>query len=202
MVKESESDGEAEIGVLAIQGDVEPHLRALAAAGARGRRVRTVADLAAVDGLVIPGGESSTIGMLLERFGLLQPLRARVQGGMPAFGTCAGLILLGRDANRGRLPRLGLLDVEVRRNAYGRQVDSFETRVDAPSLGPPLVGVFIRAPRIEAVGPGVEVLGTAGDDPVLVRQGILLGAAFHPELTDDPRVHRLFLEMVRSAQRP
>lgn len=188
------------IGVLALQGDVREHCEALAQAGAVPVPVKTREGLAEVQGLVIPGGESTTVGMLLERFELMEPVRCRIAAGMPVFGTCAGLILMARDITGSSQPRIGCLDVEVERNAYGRQVDSFETQLQAPVLGPdPLPAVFIRAPRIVRTGPGVEVLAT-GDGPVLVREGSLLAAAFHPELTADRRVHTCFVEMARSAE--
>jgi len=181
------------IGVLALQGDVPEHLRALEAVGARGVRVRRAAELDGLDGLVIPGGESTTVGMLLERFGLMEPLRGRLLEGLPALGTCTGIILLARDIEGSAQPRLGVLDVTVRRNAYGRQVDSFETDVSAPPLGEePLRAVFIRAPAVVRTGPGVETLAESEHGPLLVRQGNLLGATFHPELTGDLRVHAYF----------
>jgi 5'-phosphate synthase pdxT subunit len=185
------------IGVLAIQGDVLEHQRALERAGAEAPRVRRQEELAAVDGLVIPGGESTTVGMLLERFGLMEPLRERIQEGMPVFGTCTGLILLAKDIAGSAQPRLGTMDVSVERNAYGRQVDSFETDVPIPQVGgEPVRAVFIRAPQIKSVGPEVEVLAKTETGPLLVRQGNQLAAAFHPELTGDDRVHRLFVRMV------
>ena len=185
------------IGVLDIQGDVEKHVAALRKAGAPSIRVKTVESLERVSGLVIPGGESTTIGMLLERFELMEPLRARILAGMPVFGTCAGVILLAREIEGSPQPRLGGLDVAVRRNAYGRQVDSFESTVPVPAVGgDPVRAVFIRAPAITAVGPGVEVMAVVDSAPVLVREGKILGATFHPELTDDTRIHSLFLDMV------
>ncbi len=188
------------MGVLAIQGDVEKHLVALRAAGAEAVPVRREAELGSVKGLVIPGGESTTVGMLLDRFGLTDPLRMRIRAGMPVFGTCTGLILMAREIENSPQLRLGCLDVAVLRNAYGRQVDSFEQDLQIPVVGePPVRAVFIRAPRITRVGEGVEVLGETADGPVLVRQGPLLAASFHPELTDDARIHRLFVEMVRGA---
>ena len=185
------------VGVLAMQGDFQAHARALAAAGADAREVRTLADLEAVDGLIIPGGESTTIGMLLERYGLMEPLRQRLQQGMPTFGTCAGLILLAREIEGRDQPHLAALDVQVRRNAYGRQLDSFEADVPAPELGEgPLHTIFIRAPQITSAGPQVEILAETETGPILVRQGHILGAAFHPELTADTRVHRYFVRMI------
>jgi 5'-phosphate synthase pdxT subunit len=186
------------IGVLALQGDVREHLQALERAGAVPFRVRDAEDLAAAQALVLPGGESSVIGMLLERYGLMDPAREAARQGMPVLGTCAGLILMAREIEDGNLPRLGVLDVRVRRNAFGRQVDSFEADLEVPTLGKPaLRGVFIRAPQILAAGRGVEVLAELPSGPVLVRQGQLLAGAFHPELTDDLRVHEYFLRMVR-----
>jgi 5'-phosphate synthase pdxT subunit len=185
------------IGVLALQGDVPEHLRALEAAGAVAVPVKTCAALASVDGLVIPGGESTTVGMLLERFELMEPLRARIEEGMPLFGTCTGLILMAKEIEGSGQPRIGCMDVTVRRNAYGRQVDSFEADLPIPTVGEePVHAVFIRAPQVTEVRAGVEVLAESEAGPVLVRQGSLLGATFHPELTDDARVHRLFVEMV------
>jgi 5'-phosphate synthase pdxT subunit len=192
------SDEKPTIGVLALQGDVREHVQALQRAGAEAVPVKTRAALAAVDGLIIPGGESSTVGMLLERFDLMQPLRDRVTAGMPLFGTCTGLILMAKEIQGSAQPRIGCMDVAVHRNAYGRQVDSFEAEVPAPSLGEePLRAVFIRAPQITHVEPGVEVLADTEAGPILVRQGHLLGATFHPELTDDLRVHQLFIRMTQ-----
>lgn len=200
------------IGVLALQGDVLEHLRMLGACGARARPVKRAEELSELDGIVIPGGESTTIGRLLRRYGLLEPLRTMLRLGLPAFGTCAGAILLGRralaaDGEPCDQPLLGVMDTVVRRNAFGRQVDSFEADFDVPGLGaPPVHAVFIRAPWIEEVGPHVEVLATVnpvdrdgkpvGDRVVLARQGRLLASAFHPELTRDSRLHRLFVEIV------
>lgn len=186
------------IGVLALQGDVREHIQALERAGAAAVPVKTRAALEAVDGLVIPGGESTTVGMLLERFDLMQPLRDRIAEGLPVFGTCTGLILMAKEIQGSSQPRIGCMDVTVHRNAYGRQVDSFEAEVPAPALGEePVRAVFIRAPQITHVEPGVEVLADTEAGPILVRQGHLLGATFHPELTDDLRVHRLFIEMTQ-----
>lgn len=186
------------IGVLALQGDVPEHLRALEEAGARGVPVKTREGLAQVDGLVIPGGESTTVGMLLERFELMQPVRDRIAGGMPVFGTCTGIILLARQIEGSDQPRIGALDVTIKRNAFGRQVDSFETTIPHTALGgEPLPAIFIRAPQVTRIEPGVEVLAQTEVGPVLVRQGSLLGATFHPELTGDRRVHTFFVEMTR-----
>ena len=186
------------IGVLALQGDVREHRAALTGAGATPVEVKHAEQLDDIAGIVIPGGESTTIGKLLDRFGLLEPLRARLDDGLPAYGTCAGLILMAKDVT-GPDPaphRLDAMDVTVRRNAYGRQVDSFEADVDVAGLDPAFRAVFIRAPRIEDVGDGVDVLASYDGDPVLVRQGHLLGSTFHPEISGDPRVHELFVDVV------
>jgi pyridoxal 5'-phosphate synthase pdxT subunit len=192
------SDEKPTIGVLALQGDVPEHLRALEESGARAVPVKTREALESVDGLVIPGGESSTVGMLLERFELMQPLRDRIRDGLPVFGTCTGLILLAKEIEGSRQPRIGVMDVTVQRNAYGRQVDSFEVDVQAPEVGTdPVRAVFIRAPRVTQVQDGVEVLAETEAGPVLIRQGRLLGATFHPELTGDRRIHELFVRMAK-----
>lgn len=188
------------IGVLALQGDVLEHLRALERSGAHPVRVRRPADLDGLDGLVLPGGESTTIGRLLERGGLLEPLRARLREGLPALGTCAGLILLSRELAGDHPPQalLGVLDVVTRRNAFGRQAQSFEAELAVDGIdGGPLRVAFIRAPWIEHVGAGIEVLARVGGHPVLVAQGVLLGAAFHPEVTGDDRLHRQFVGLAR-----
>jgi pyridoxal 5'-phosphate synthase pdxT subunit len=184
------------IGVLALQGNVREHVAVLRRLGAEVSEVRRPEQLDGLDGLVIPGGESTTIGRLAGLYGLLEPLR-EFTGAI--LGTCAGMILLARDAVDGvpGQPLLGLIDVEVRRNAFGRQVASFETDLELAGDSKLLRGVFIRAPWIEAAGPGVEVLAEHGDHAVLAREGRIVVAAFHPELTDDTRVHELFLEAVR-----
>jgi len=184
------------IGVLALQGDVREHARALDALGADVVEVRTLGDLSAVDALVLPGGESTTISMLLESSGLFEPVWQRLRDGMPAFGTCAGMILLAADVLDGRPDQrfFGVVDIRVRRNAFGRQVDSFEAGLDVAGVdGGPVDAVFIRAPFVESAGDGVDVLAAVDGHPVLVRQGPVLAAAFHPELSDDLRVHQLFL---------
>jgi pyridoxal 5'-phosphate synthase pdxT subunit len=173
------------IGVLALQGGFEAHAKALDQLGARTRIVRTPADLEGLDGLVIPGGESTTMTLGIEREALAEPLREFVRSGRPTLGTCAGLIMLDRD-------HLGLLDVGVRRNAFGRQVSSFEADLDFD--GEPLHAVFIRAPWVDEVGEEVEVLAEVDGHPVAVRQGNVLAVAFHPELTDERRLHRWLLE--------
>ena len=187
------------VGVLALQGDVREHLAALSALGVEAVRVRTPGELDAVDALVLPGGESTAIAHLLVTSGLRGPLGERLGQGMAVLGTCAGLILLARDVLDGRADQwgYGALEVAVRRNGYGRQVASFEAPLRLAD-GSSVPGVFIRAPRILECGPGVEVLATyahpEGVDPVLVRQGPVWGASFHPELTADTTVHRLFVE--------
>jgi len=186
------------IGVLALQGDVIEHVKMLRGLGVEAIEVRTPEDLAKVDALIIPGGESTTIGKLAVTYGLDTAIPARVKEGMPVYGTCAGMIALSRQAGGGEPPLLRLMNITVQRNAYGRQVDSFETELEIPALGgPPLHAVFIRAPMIEAVGPDVEVLASLGGKPVLARQGNMLVSAFHPELTADDRVHRYFIEMLK-----
>lgn len=188
------------IGVLALQGDFEAHLRMLQRCGVQGCEVRTVQQLQEVDGLIIPGGESTTIIKLMQRYGLDQAVRQRAAEGMPIYGTCAGLIVMAREIEEyPQQPRLGLLDVAVARNAFGRQVDSFEVDLPVPRLGEqPLRAVFIRAPYVTRTGEGVEVLAKLDGKVVLVQQANLLGGAFHPELTDDLRLHRYFVEMVRA----
>jgi len=201
------------VGVLALQGDVREHVAAVSSCGLRAVPVRRPAELDAVDALIIPGGESTTISRLLETFDLLEPLRGRVASGMPAYGSCAGMILLATQILDGRpdQQQLGGLDVVVRRNAFGRQVDSFETDLAVSGVpGGPVRAVFIRAPWVEKVGQGVEVLatvprrtltgadaGAAAGRAVAVRQGRVLATSFHPEITGDLRVHALFCAMVR-----
>jgi pyridoxal 5'-phosphate synthase pdxT subunit len=186
------------VGVLALQGDVPEHLQALEQTGATGVPVRNRADLDSVDALVIPGGESTTVGKLLDRYELMEPIRRLAEEGMPILGTCAGLILLAKEIEGSDQPRLGLLDVTVRRNAYGRQLDSFEADIAVPGLGlKPLHAVFIRAPIITHTGPRVEVLAETEGHPILVRQGGLIGATFHPEMAREGRVHQLLLDQVR-----
>ena len=190
------------IGVVAVQGDVLEHLRALRDVGARAIAVKRREDLDGVDGLIVPGGESTTIGRLLELFGLLEPLRVLVASGTPTFGTCAGLILLSDRLEQDRPQTvIGGLDVTTRRNAFGRQVDSFEADLDVAGVdGGPVHAVFIRAPWIEQLGPDVEVLAEVDGHPVLVAHGAILAAAFHPELTTDRRLHALFVDRVRAAR--
>jgi len=190
------------IGVLALQGDVAEHRRAVTGTGATAVAVRRPAELDTVDGLIIPGGESTTMWKLADVFELMEPLRKRIAGGLPVFGSCAGMIMLATnllDRIEGQ-ETLGGLDVTVRRNAFGRQVDSFESDIDLKGVdGPPFRAVFIRAPWVEEAGPGVEVLGTEPRTGriVAVRQGPVLATSFHPELTRDGRIHQLFTEIVR-----
>lgn len=188
------------VGVLGLQGDVREHLTALGSAGSTATVVKRPDELASVDALVLPGGESTTIGKLLDRFELLQPLRERVRSGMPLYGTCAGMILMATDiAGREDAPhRLGVMDMAVRRNAYGRQIDSFEADLTVAGFDEPFRAVFIRAPAVERVGDDVEVLASCDDQPVLVRQGHMMASSFHPEMTGDPRIHQLFVAMAGS----
>ena len=182
------------VGVLALQGDYAAHIAALREAGAEAFEIRSAADLEKADSVIIPGGESTVMGSLLQRFGFLESLRARIKAGMPVFGTCAGLILLAKDVEGRSQPGLGSLDITIRRNAYGTQIDSFRTMVATtlPGVGE-IEGVFIRAPKIIRVGRHVEVLATHDGSPVLVREGSMLGAAFHPELIPGALIHRWFL---------
>jgi len=198
----ADADARPAIGVLALQGDVAEHLRALTAAGARAVPVRRPAELDDVSGLVIPGGESSTIWKLAVIFDLMEPLRKRLGSGMPAFGSCAGMIMLADrvvDGIEGQ-ETFGGIDMLVRRNAFGRQVDSFESDITLTGLGgPEFRAVFIRAPWVEQTGDGVEIIATESHTGriVAVRQGPALATAFHPELTPDLRIHELFVDMVR-----
>jgi 5'-phosphate synthase pdxT subunit len=185
------------VGILALQGDVSEHAQALADLGADAVAVRTAGDLAAVDRLILPGGESTTMSKLLESGGLFEAVAARLDEGMPAFGTCAGMILLASEVLDGRRDQrsFGVIGLSVRRNAFGRQVDSFETDLDVHGIGR-MPAVFIRAPYVERVDDGVEVLAVVDDHPVLCRQGHVLAAAFHPELSGDLRLHEFFLREV------
>ncbi len=191
--------GRPKVGVLAVQGAFVEHEQALRHVGADTVQVRTPEQLADLDGLVIPGGESTTFGLVAERSGLLPALRAAVSDGLPVFGTCAGLIMLAEATTAGPQPLIGGMDIVVRRNAFGRQVASFEAELRVTGLGEPAVpAVFIRAPWIERAGDGVEVLATCRGRAVAARQGQLLVTAFHPELTEDRRLHALFVDMVRA----
>jgi pyridoxal 5'-phosphate synthase pdxT subunit len=179
------------VGVLALQGDFGAHARLLRTVGAEPREVRTPEHLDGLDGLIIPGGESTVMTLGIEREGLAEPLRTLHASGVPLLGTCAGLIMVDRE-------HLGLMDIRARRNAFGRQIRSFEADVDVKGIrGEPMRAVFIRAPWIDEVGEGVEVLGEVDGHPVVARQNGVLVAAFHPELADDPRLHELFLAGVR-----
>ncbi|MGW0435520.1 pyridoxal 5'-phosphate synthase glutaminase subunit PdxT [Micromonospora sp. NPDC003197] len=194
------------IGVLALQGDVREHANALVESGVAARPVRRPDELDEVDGLVIPGGESTTMSKLADVFGLADPIRKRIADGMPVYGSCAGMIMLATEVLDGRPDQRGFdgIEMTVRRNAFGRQVDSFEAPVEISGVpGPAFHAIFIRAPWVERVADGVEVLGRVTDGPaagrvVAVRQGNLLATAFHPELTGDLRVHRYFVDMVRA----
>ena len=182
------------VGILALQGAVREHARVLSRLGAEPVPIKDSERLATVDGLIIPGGESTTIGKLMAATGLLGAVSAAVRGGLPVFGTCAGLILMAERGGKSDEYRLGLLDISIKRNAYGRQFDSFETGLRADLNGEvALDGVFIRAPLIEAVGPGVKVLAQVSGAPVLVEEGPFLGSSFHPELAGEDAVHRYFL---------
>lgn len=188
-------DDPPRIGVLAEQGGFASHLEHVASVGAIGSEVRDPADLASLDGLILPGGESTTISKALSRDGLDQAVVSFAQSGRPILGTCAGMILLGRD-------HLGLVDISVRRNAFGRQLASFEQELDIPALVPDeaFPGIFIRAPWVEEAGPGVEVLATMDDHPVAVQQGLVIALSFHPELSADDRIHGSFARLCAEAR--
>jgi 5'-phosphate synthase pdxT subunit len=188
------------IGVLAYQGDVREHRSVLDGLGVRSLEVRTLADLDRVDGLIVPGGESTVIGKLTERYGLLEPIRGRARAGLPVFGTCAGMIFMAREVEGPPQQLLGVLDARVRRNAFGPQVASFEADVDVKGIdGGPVSAAFIRAPWISDAGPDVDVLAEIDGRVIGVRQGNLLAVAFHPELTGDSRLHRWFVDLARAA---
>ena len=195
------------IGVLALQGDFIEHEHALRKLGVETREVRQADQLRGLDGLIIPGGESTTFCRLMSDFSLYEPLSAFVKGGVPTWGTCAGMIVLANQASDLDFPTLRAIDISVLRNAYGRQVDSFEADLDIPALGEePFHAVFIRAPVVDSVGPGVQVLatvqeGTGEELPVAVEQGSVMASSFHPELTSDTRFHAYFVEKVRAAGR-
>ena len=194
----------ATIGVLALQGAFREHCAAVRRLGHEAVEVRTPADLEGVDGLIIPGGESTTMDKLLDWSGLREPLQSRLRVGMPAFGTCAGLIVLAASAVDG-LPEqrpLGAIDIVVQRNGFGRQVRSFETPILLAGEDEPMTGVFIRAPRIVEVGDDVEIIATMGEEPVAAASGTIMVATFHPELTDDDRLHRRFCERVAAIVQP
>jgi 5'-phosphate synthase pdxT subunit len=192
------------VGVLALQGDFREHISMLESIGVDAAEVRTPSELDEVDALVIPGGESTTIGRLASLYGLIEPIRERVRSGMPVLGTCAGMIFLATSTIDHEQPQLGVLDAVVARNAFGRQVDSFEADLDVVGLDDPMHAVFIRAPWIAKVGGEVEVLadvvGSDGDrHPVLVRQGRILATSFHPELTQDARLHEMLVSLVETS---
>ena len=189
------------VGVLALQGDVREHLVALAGLGVTARPIRRASELADLDGIVIPGGESTTICRLLDVFEVREALSARLADGLPAFGSCAGMIVLADEILDGRADQrpLQAIDIVVRRNAFGRQVDSFETDLDVDGVaGGPVRAVFIRAPWVERTGPDVAVLARVGEHPVAVREGSVLATSFHPEVSGDDRLHALFLQIVLS----
>ncbi|MBL8048747.1 MAG: pyridoxal 5'-phosphate synthase glutaminase subunit PdxT [Chthonomonas sp.] len=181
------------VGIVSIQGNFAKHAEAVQAAGGSSKEVRTPTDLAGVDRLIIPGGESSTVGMLMQRFGLGEAIVAAVAEGMPIWGTCMGMILMAREVEDRDQFRLNLLDIKVRRNAFGRQVHSFEQQIPMVGLTEPVTAVFIRAPVVVERADDVQVLAAIDDQVVAVRQGNRLGTSFHPELTDDVSVHRYFL---------
>lgn len=186
----------AKVGVLALQGDFEKHIQMLECLGVPSVEVREKSQLEEIDGLIIPGGESTTIGKLLVRYDLLEPLKTFAKMGKPIFGTCAGAILLAKEIEGSNQDRIGVLDIVVKRNAYGRQIESFEADIFVPKIGElPVRGVFIRAPIIKHTEDGVEVLARFGDHPVLVKQGAILASTFHPELTNDTRIHAFFLSL-------
>lgn len=184
------------VGVLALQGDVREHLRILTELGVESAPVKKPGQLDEVDALVIPGGESTTIGKMAVRFDLLEPLRSAIDSGLPVYGTCAGMIFLAGSVMEGDQPLVGALDVVVKRNAFGRQNESFEAEIDVQGLSDPFHAVFIRAPWIEKVGSDVEVLSEVEDHPVMVRQGLILATSFHPELTGDGRIHQMLLDSI------
>lgn len=186
----------SKVGVLSIQGDFEKHIHALSGIGHQAVEVRTAEDLEKVERLIIPGGESTTVGMLLDRYGLGQEIKRRAEEGMPIWGTCMGMIVMAKDVKGGqRTPLLGLLDITVERNAFGAQVHSFEDEVCVRDMSEPVMGVFIRAPVVTRVGEGVEPLAEYDGRIVAVRKDNLVGTSFHPELTDDTRMHEWFLTL-------
>jgi 5'-phosphate synthase pdxT subunit len=189
------------VGVLGLQGDVREHARLIEAAGATAVVVKHAEEIDEIAGLIVPGGESTTIGKLLDRFWMLGPIRERSRAGLPLYGTCAGAILMASEVRGGEpVPHsIGVMDIAIVRNAYGRQVDSFETDLDVRGFDGSLRSVFIRAPVIEEVGSEVEVLAAYEDHPVLVRQDGMLASTFHPEIAGDERVHRLFMELIEEA---
>ena len=190
-------DGElTRVGVLAFQGDVREHMSILESLGADAVSVKRPDQLGEIDALIIPGGESTTIGKMAVRFGMLEPLRESIGHGLPTYGTCAGMILLASALSDGDQPLIGALDVVVKRNAFGRQNDSFEADLDISGLDDPFHAVFIRAPWIEKVGAEVDVMATINDHPVMVRQDRIMATSFHPELTGDSRIHQVLLDLI------
>ena len=186
------------IGVLSLQGDVREHLNILNKIGVEGVRVRTRDELEELSGLIIPGGESTTIGKLLKRFNLLDIIREKIEKGLPVFGTCAGFILLAKEIEpETGQPRIGVLNVKIRRNAFGRQIDSHEVDLEIKGFDKPFHAVFIRAPIVEKVGENVEILSRTDRGVVFVRQKNILGASFHPELTEDTRIHEMFIKTIK-----
>lgn len=188
------------VGVLALQGAVAEHIRLLEAAGAEGVGIKKVEQLSEIDGIIIPGGESTTIGKLMRRYGFMEALREFSAQGKPLFGTCAGLIVLAKEIQGQEEAHLALMDMKVARNAFGRQRESFETDLTIKGIDENVRAVFIRAPLIEEVRDGVEVLATYNDEIVAARQGHLLAASFHPELTDDHRMHSYFIDMIHQTK--
>ena len=189
------------IGVLGLQGDVEEHLAMLERCGVNAQSVKTPEQIKEVDALIIPGGESTTVGAMLERFDLKKPLLDRVKKGMPVWGTCMGMIVMAEKVTGSTQPTLGILHIEVKRNAFGRQLESAEVPLEIQGLGgKPFPGVFIRSPWIESVRDKAKIMASLDGQGVMVRQGHLLGTSFHPELTDDLRLHKLFIEMVAQAR--
>jgi|TARA_B100001971_G_C18135286_1_gene507219 5'-phosphate synthase pdxT subunit len=187
------------IGVLALQGSIQEHKSMLKKCGVESVEVRLPEDLKGIDGLIIPGGESTTIGKLMIDYGLDKEIKKQYEKGLSIYGTCAGAILLAKDIIGSKQLKLDLLDVSIKRNSYGRQIDSFETELELKDVEKPFKGIFIRAPVIDSIHNGVKVLSKFKDKPVLVQQKNLLASTFHPELTDDVRVHEYFVEMVRKA---
>jgi 5'-phosphate synthase pdxT subunit len=191
----------AVVGILALQGDVREHADAVIAIGGTWKSVRRPGDLEGIDALIIPGGESTTIGKLATIYGLIEPLRQAIADGLPTLGTCAGMILLAAGVTDGTQPQLGVLDAIIERNAFGRQNESFEADLDIDGLDGPFRTVFIRAPRVAKAGGDVEVLATVDQHPVMVRQGNILAASFHPELTGDHRIHTLLMQDAENRRR-
>ena len=185
------------VGVLALQGDVREHARMVSAAGATPYEVRTPADLDVIDALIIPGGESTTIGRLANLYGLMDPLRKHINAGMPTLGTCAGMIFLAGGVTEGAQPQLGVLDMVVERNAFGRQNESFECDLEVEGWDEAIHAVFIRAPLVETTGSDVEIMADHDGRPVLVRKGNVVASSFHPELTGDIRLHRMLIGLVK-----